>query len=147
MRPLHLPTITCALRPPGILIALRVPRVLRTCALHFRWAFLVLSCVNAVAISWAGINAQAYVTATTFMVLANLNKFVVIGFGILVLQEASSWQVRRCRRARSVHTIAPRQTCKARGWRSIPPCFALFLLPTGGHRLLLRTWRRRDVRP
>jgi len=92
MRPLHLPTITCALRPPGILIALRVPRVLRTCALHFRWAFLVLSCVNAVAISWAGINAQAYVTATTFMVLANLNKFVVIGFGILVLQEASSWQ-------------------------------------------------------
>jgi len=52
----------------------------------------VLSCVNAVAISWAGINAQAYVTATTFMVLANLNKFVVIGFGILVLQEASSWQ-------------------------------------------------------
>jgi solute carrier family 35 protein len=46
-----------------------------------------------VGISWAGINAQAYVTATTFMVLANLNKFVVVGFGILVLQEASSWQV------------------------------------------------------
>ena len=32
------------------------------------WALLGASCVNAVAISWAGINAQAYVTATTFMV-------------------------------------------------------------------------------
>ncbi|EOD06298.1 hypothetical protein EMIHUDRAFT_121316 [Emiliania huxleyi CCMP1516] len=53
---------------------------------------LLASCVNAVAISWAGINAQAYVTATTFMVLANLNKFVVVAFGIAVLHEASSWQ-------------------------------------------------------
>ena len=35
------------------------------------WALLGASCVNAVAISWAGINAQAYVTATTFMVLTN----------------------------------------------------------------------------
>lgn len=59
-----------------------------------RWALLLASCVNAVGISWAGINAQAYVTATTFMVLANLNKFVVVGFGIVVLQEASSWQAR-----------------------------------------------------
>ena len=33
------------------------------------WVLLASSCVNAVAISWAGINAQAYVTATTFMVL------------------------------------------------------------------------------
>ena len=36
------------------------------------WALLGASCVNAVAISWAGINAQAYVTATTFMVLTNV---------------------------------------------------------------------------
>ncbi len=36
--------------------------------------------------------AQAYVSATTFMVLSNLNKFVVVGFGMLVLREASSWQ-------------------------------------------------------
>jgi len=56
------------------------------------WALVLGSCVNGVAISWAGINAQAYVTATTFMVLGNLNKFVVIGFGIAVLNEASSWQ-------------------------------------------------------
>jgi len=50
------------------------------------------SCINAIGISYAGINAQAYVSATTFMVLANLNKFVVIAFGIVVLREASSWQ-------------------------------------------------------
>lgn len=56
------------------------------------WMLLGVSCVNAVGISWAGINAQGYVTATTFMVLTNLNKFVVIGFGIIVLHEAKSWQ-------------------------------------------------------
>jgi len=55
-------------------------------------ALLLFSCVNAVGISYAGINAQAYVTATTFMVLSNVNKFVVVAFGIVVLREASSWQ-------------------------------------------------------
>ena len=35
---------------------------------------LFISCVNAVGISYAGINAQGYVSATTFMVLSNLNK-------------------------------------------------------------------------
>ena len=101
-------------------------------AIDWRTGALVLgSCVNGVAISWAGINAQAcvprsnlicnrssiwqvhggdrtshqrcvaldagdpecryrYVTATTFMVLGNLNKFVVIAFGIAVLHEACS---------------------------------------------------------
>ena len=57
-----------------------------------QWALLGLSCVNAVGISWAGINAQVYVTATTFMVLTNLNKFVVIGFGMFILHESRSWQ-------------------------------------------------------
>ena len=53
---------------------------------------LLVSCVNAIGISYAGINAQGYVSATTFMVLSNLNKFVVVGFGMAVLREASSWQ-------------------------------------------------------
>jgi len=53
---------------------------------------LFVSCVNAVGISYAGINAQGYVSATTFMVLSNLNKFVVVGFGMIALREASSWQ-------------------------------------------------------
>ena len=56
------------------------------------YVLLLASCVNAVGISYAGINAQGYVSATTFMVLSNLNKFVVVGFGMLVLREASSWQ-------------------------------------------------------
>ena len=56
------------------------------------WALLGASCVNAVGISWAGINAQGYVSATTFMVLSNLNKFVVVAFGIVVLHEARSWR-------------------------------------------------------
>jgi len=55
-------------------------------------ALLFASCVNAIGISYAGINAQGYVSATTFMVLSNLNKFVVVAFGMLVLMEASSWQ-------------------------------------------------------
>jgi len=70
---------------------------------HHRWALLadvsgadlsllLVSCVNAVGISYAGINAQGYVSATTFMVLSNLNKFVVVAFGIVVLREANSWQ-------------------------------------------------------
>ena len=53
---------------------------------------LFASCINGVGISYAGINAQGYVSATTFMVLSNLNKFVVVGFGMIVLREASSWQ-------------------------------------------------------
>jgi len=56
------------------------------------WALLIASCVNAVGISWAGINVQGYVTATTFMVLTNVNKFVVIGFGMAVLNESKTWQ-------------------------------------------------------
>ena len=70
---------------------------------HHRWAqlrtaspadaaMLLASCITAVGISYAGINAQGYVSATTFMVLSNLNKFVVVAFGMLVLREASSWQ-------------------------------------------------------
>jgi len=70
---------------------------------HQKWArmrqltgadltMLLVSCINAVGISYAGINAQGYVSATTFMVLSNLNKFVVVAFGIMVLHEASSWQ-------------------------------------------------------
>lgn len=58
----------------------------------YQWSLLVASCVNAGAISWAGINAQGYVTATTFMVLTNVNKFAVIAFGIFVLGESRSWQ-------------------------------------------------------
>ncbi len=51
---------------------------------------ILLSCVNGIAISWSGMNCQTYVTATTFGVLGNFNKFIVVGFGIAVFREASS---------------------------------------------------------
>ena len=56
------------------------------------WILLVVSCSIGVVISWAGLNAQMHISATTMLVVTNLNKFVVIGFGIAFLGESSSWQ-------------------------------------------------------
>ena len=84
------------------------------------WALIVASCTVGLGISWAGINVQRYtsatrlgkgasytratprslprlplyryISATTMLVLTNLNKFVVIGFGIVFLGESDSWQ-------------------------------------------------------
>lgn len=56
------------------------------------YVWLVLSCVAGIAIGYAGINAQMYLTATSFMVLGNVNKFIVIGVGIAVMGESASWQ-------------------------------------------------------
>uniref|UniRef100_A0A7S3AC99 Sugar phosphate transporter domain-containing protein n=1 Tax=Haptolina ericina TaxID=156174 RepID=A0A7S3AC99_9EUKA len=58
----------------------------------WQWTLLLLSCVNGVAISYAGIYVQKFVTASTFLVLTNTNKFGVIAFGIFVLGEARAWQ-------------------------------------------------------
>uniref|UniRef100_A0A7S4ESZ2 EamA domain-containing protein n=2 Tax=Chrysotila carterae TaxID=13221 RepID=A0A7S4ESZ2_CHRCT len=52
------------------------------------WLMIVLSCLNGVAISYAGLRVQQLVTATTFMVLTNVNKFIVILFGVVALREA-----------------------------------------------------------
>ena len=41
--------------------------------------------LNGLAISYAGLRVQQLITATTFMVLTNVNKFAVILFGILFL--------------------------------------------------------------
>ena len=54
--------------------------------------FLGLSCMTGVAIGWAGVNAQSYLTATSFMVLGNVNKFIVIGVGMFFMHESSTWQ-------------------------------------------------------
>ena len=84
------------------------------------WALIVASCTVGLGISWAGINVQRYtsatrlgkgasytratprslprlplyryISATTMLVLTNLNKFIVIGFGIVFLGESDSWQ-------------------------------------------------------
>lgn len=52
------------------------------------WTTIALSCVNGLAISYAGLRVQQLVTATTFMVLTNVNKILVIMFGVLVLNDA-----------------------------------------------------------
>ena len=60
-------------------------------------AVILLSCVNGIAISWAGMNCQTYVTATTFSVLTNMNKFIVIGVGIVWFREVGSvWALIGC---------------------------------------------------
>ena len=85
----------CALVPMGMLLVFfgehHKWHLLRQLS-AFDGGLLFFSCINAIGISYAGINAQGYVSATTFMVLSNLNKFVVIAFGMIVLREASSWQ-------------------------------------------------------
>lgn len=76
-------------------------------------ALLFGSCVNGLAISYAGIRLQHKVAATSFMVVTNVSKFVVIFFGILALGE--SVRPARERHARQQRTCAP-------------PCAALLLL-------------------
>ena len=56
------------------------------------YLYLALSCVVGVCIGWAGVNAQFYLTATSFMVVGNLNKFVVIAVGMLAMGESSSYE-------------------------------------------------------
>jgi len=53
-------------------------------------ALLFGSCVNGVAISYAGIRLQHKIAATSFMVVTNVSKFAVIFFGVLALGESGS---------------------------------------------------------
>jgi drug/metabolite transporter (DMT)-like permease len=46
------------------------------------YVMLFLSCVCGVAIGWTAINAQQYVTATTMLVVTNMNKIVVVIYGM-----------------------------------------------------------------
>jgi len=58
----------------------------------FAFFLLFLSCIVGVAIGWSAINAQAYVSASTMLVLTNLNKVIVIVYGMLLLGEARTPQ-------------------------------------------------------
>jgi len=58
----------------------------------YQYVLLLVSCVAGVAIGYAGINAQRHLTATSFLVVGNVNKFVVIFVGMAFMSEASSWQ-------------------------------------------------------
>jgi len=51
------------------------------------YVLLFFSGVCGVAIGWTAINAQQYVTATTMLVITNLNKFVVVFVGVVFMAE------------------------------------------------------------
>lgn len=53
---------------------------------------VVISCVVGMCIGYAGIATQALVSATSFMVLTNVNKFVVIAFGVVMLGDTGTPQ-------------------------------------------------------
>ena len=83
-----------------------------------QWALLLLSCINGVAISYAAIHLQKFVSASTLMVLANSNKFAVVAFGIFVLGESRSWQaVLGCVVALSGGVVVRQRPQRARGCR------------------------------
>lgn len=55
------------------------------------WVDYVLLCVSAVcgvAIGWTGFNAMQFVSATTMLVITNLNKVVVVTIGMLFMGDA-----------------------------------------------------------
>jgi len=49
------------------------------------YVMIALSCLNGLAISYAGLRVQQLVTATSFMVLTNVNKVLVVIFGVVAL--------------------------------------------------------------
>ena len=61
------------------------------CRRPIDWIVLALSAVVGLAIGWAGINLQQYVSATSLLVLTNVNKVIVILIGILFLGDSASW--------------------------------------------------------
>jgi len=84
----------CGLLPCGVLmIAYHEPerwKMARSELTTTGMVLVLLSCVNGLAISYAGLRVQQLVTATTFMVLTNVNKFAVILFGVVVLHDQLS---------------------------------------------------------
>ena len=83
------------------------------------YMLLVLSGICGIAIGWTAINAQQYVTATTMLVITNLNK---ISWSP---SESSSWAI-----------LTPPSPCSAFQWRSAVasgmPSRAERCQPTGG---------------
>jgi len=51
---------------------------------------LLLSCIAGIAIGWSAINAQSYVSASTMLVLTNLNKVLVVVYGMVIFGETST---------------------------------------------------------
>jgi drug/metabolite transporter (DMT)-like permease len=56
---------------------------------HSSWCILLASCLVSVGISYTGIWAQSLITATTFLVLINANKFFIVFLEAYVLKTKS----------------------------------------------------------
>merc|ERR1712146_863608 len=52
------------------------------------WAFIVWSCFCGACISYTAFRAQRRISATSFLVVINMNKFVVVAYGIVFLGES-----------------------------------------------------------
>ena len=96
---------------------------------------ILISCLNGLAISYAGLKVQQLVTATTFMVLTNVNKFAVILFGVVVLHDditllstagvllaigGGLWYAKRARACRSSRRRRWRPRSRRTGSRCTP---------------------------
>ena len=81
-----------AFLPVGLLLlaeqeAPRWPQAFNSSRTTMDYLMLFFSGVCGIAIGWTGIKAQSYVTATTMLLITNLNKFVVVLVGVLFLGE------------------------------------------------------------
>lgn len=52
------------------------------------WLLLLSSAAFGTVMGWSSLNAQQYISATAHMVMTNMNKFIVIGFGMVFLGES-----------------------------------------------------------
>merc|ERR1712023_408979 len=52
------------------------------------WGFIIWSCLCGACISYTAFRAQRRISATSFLVVVNMNKFVVVAYGIIALGES-----------------------------------------------------------
>uniref|UniRef100_A0A7S3BBG1 EamA domain-containing protein n=1 Tax=Haptolina ericina TaxID=156174 RepID=A0A7S3BBG1_9EUKA len=55
------------------------------------YVMLGLTCVLGLVMGWSMLNAQQYVTATTMMVMGNVNRILIIVGGAILMGESYSW--------------------------------------------------------
>ena len=55
------------------------------------YLLLSASCILGIGLGWTAVAVQAHIQATTHMLLTNINKVVVVAFGMLFLHESHAW--------------------------------------------------------
>lgn len=73
--------LICAFREPGT-YSTTMPHAMGP------WLLLFSSAAFGTVMGWSSLNAQQYISATAHMVMTNMNKFLVIGFGMIFLGES-----------------------------------------------------------